>query len=90
VLRQILQSIFHRPLHPLGKVDNARLERRTALRNAQFVSFMAQQGLGRGITSDRHEARLRRQRLVRFAVAASVGGAVAWVGLESARALSLF
>jgi hypothetical protein len=79
VLRRILQSIFHRPLHPLGKVDNARLERRTALRNAQFVSFMAQQGLGRGIASDRHEA-----------VAASVGGAVAWVGLESARALSLF
>ena len=90
MLRRILQSIFHRPLHPLGKVDNARLERRTALRNAQFVSFMAQQGLGRGIASDRHEARLRRQRLVRFVVAASVGGAVAWVGLESARAHSLF
>ena len=34
--------------------------------------------------------RLRRQRLVRFVVAASVGGSVAWVGLESARALSLF
>jgi hypothetical protein len=90
VLRQLFQAIFHRPHHPFGKVDNARLERRTALRNAQFVSFMAQQGLGRGIASDRHEARLRRQRVVRFAVAAFVGGIVAWVGLESARALSLF
>ncbi|MBM3873314.1 MAG: hypothetical protein FJ382_06200 [Verrucomicrobia bacterium] len=90
MLRQLFQAIFHRPHHPFGKVDNARLDRRTALRNAQFVSFMAQQGLGRGVPSDRHEARLRRQRVVRFAVAASVGGLVAWVGLESARALSLF
>lgn len=90
MLRQLFQSIFHRPLHPFGKVDNARLERRTALRNAQFVSFMSQQGLGRGVASDRHETRLRRQRVIRFAVAAFVGGVVAWVGLESARALSLF
>jgi predicted nicotinamide N-methyase len=89
VLRALIQAIFHRPTYRFGKVDNARI-RRTTLRNAQFVSFMAQQGLGRARYSDGHDARLRRQKIMRFSVACGVIAAVAWVGIESARALSMF
>lgn len=89
MLRALIQAIFHRPTYRFGKVDNARIHR-TRLRNAQFVSFMAQQGLGRTRYSDSHDARLRRQKYMRVAVTCGVIGAVAWVGLESARALSMF
>jgi len=89
VLRALLQAIFHRPLYRFGKVDNTRI-RRTTLRNAQFVSFMSQQGLGRARHTDRHDARLRRQKLGRLAVICAVGTFVVWVGIESARALSMF
>ena len=89
MLRALLQAIFHRPLYRFGKVDNSRI-RRTTLRNAQFVSFMSQQGLGRTRHTDRHDSRLRRQKYGRLAVICAVGTFVVWVGIESARALSMF
>jgi len=89
VLRSLLNSLFHRPTYRFGKVDNARI-RRTTLRNAQFVSFMTQQGLGRVNHTDAHDNRLRRQKFVRFALVCSAMAAVVWIGLESAKALAMF
>lgn len=89
MLRRLFTILFHRPTYRFGKVDNSRI-RRTTLRNAQFVSFMSQQGLGRVNNPDVHDARLRRQRILRALVAGLVLTAVVWVGIESARALSMF
>lgn len=89
MLRALLNSLFHRPTYRFGKVDNSRI-RRTTLRNAQFVSFMAQQGLGRVRDTDSYDARLRRQKRFRFAGVVILIAAAAWITLESARALSMF
>ncbi len=89
MLRSFLTALFHRPTYRFGKVDNSRI-RRTTLRNAQFVSFMSQQGLGRSGNPDAHDTRLRRQRFVRVVVACGAVAAVVWVGIESAKALSMF
>ena len=89
MLRSFLTALFHRPTYRFGKVDNSRI-RRTTLRNAQFVSFMSQQGLGRVSNPDAHDARLRRQRILRVVAATGAIVAIVWIGVESAKALSMF
>ncbi len=89
MLRSLLNALFHRPTYRFGKVDNSRI-RRTTLRNAQFVSFMSQQGLGRAGNPDAHDTRLRRQRLFRAGAACAALAALVWIGIESAKALSMF
>ncbi len=89
VLRSLLNSLFHRPTYRFGKVDNSRI-RRTTLRNAQFVSFMSQQGLGRLRDPDAHDSRLRRQKYLRAIMVSLAVCAVVWIGVESAKALSMF
>lgn len=89
VLRALLKGLFYWPLYRLGTIEG-RPGRRSTLRNAQFVSFMAGQGLRRARHSDAHEARLLRQRLLRAAVALVLAAGLLWVGFESARAFTLF
>ncbi|HRP06679.1 MAG TPA: hypothetical protein PLV87_17330 [Opitutaceae bacterium] len=89
MFRSLFYALFHRPTYRFGKVDNSRI-RRTTLRNAQFVSFMSQQGLGRPGNPDAHDARLRRQRIFRAGMACAALGALIWIGIESAKALSMF
>lgn len=89
MLRVLINRLFHRPAYRFGKVDNARIHR-TTLRNAQFVSFMSGQGVGRVRHSDGHDSRLRRQKFFRTVVVCSMALAFAWIALESAKALSMF
>jgi hypothetical protein len=75
----------------MGRVDNTRI-RRTALRNAQFVSFVGSSGsLGakRG-WADRHDRRLLRQKWGRVLAWAGASAGLGWVALESARAIAQF
>ncbi len=62
----------------------------TPVRNGQFASFMSVQGCSRRHHPDRHDRRLQFQKLTRIAlmIAGTVG--VAWVAIESAKALSVF
>lgn len=88
MLRTLL-NLFRRPTIRMGSVDNSRM-RTTRIRNAQFVSFFVGQGCAAPRTADMHEVRLRRQKLVKTAGIVSLTAGVAWVAVESAKALSMF
>ncbi|MFA6289675.1 MAG: hypothetical protein WC661_20020 [Opitutaceae bacterium] len=88
VLR-VLSQIFRRPPIRMGRVDN-RTIRTTVVRNAQFVSFISSSGAAARHHPDRHDRRLRRQKLTRLAIGASLTAGAAWIAIESAQALSIF
>ncbi len=88
MLRALL-NLFRRPAVRMGRVDNARIHR-TRIRNAQFVSFIDSSGCHSGRRADRHDQRLRRQKLVRGLLALAGAGGLGWVVLESARAFAMF
>lgn len=88
VLR-LLHSLLRRPPVRMGRVDNARI-RRTAIRNAQFVSFVDASGCFDRRQPDRFDRRLRRQKLVKGVLSLAAAGGLGWVVLESARAISRF
>lgn len=62
----------------------------TPTRNGQFASFMSVQGCNRRRHPDRHDRRLQTQKFTRGFL--KIGGftGVAWIALESAKALSVF
>ncbi len=86
---RLLANLFRRPAIRMGRVDNARI-RRTSIRNAQFVSFVDSSGCFAARRPDRHDRKLRFQKLMRAAVALAGVGGLGWVVLESARAISHF
>jgi hypothetical protein len=86
---RFLKNLFRRPPIRMGRVDNARI-RRTRIRNAQFVSFVDASGCFDACRPDRHDRKLRRQKLVKAAFAALGASGLGWVVLESARAISQF
>ena len=86
---RLLKTLFHRPAIRMGRVDNARI-RRTSIRNAQFVSFVDASGCFATRRADRHDRKLRLQKLARAAVTLAAAGGLGWVVLESARAISHF
>lgn len=85
----LLKNLFRRPPIRMGRVDNARI-RRTPIRNAQFVSFVDASGCFEARRPDRFDRRLRRQKLLKSALALLGAGGLGWVVLESARAISQF
>lgn len=85
----VLKSLFYRPPIRMGRVDNT-LIRTTRLRNAQFVSFMSQSDVFSACSTDRYDAKLRRRKFMKAGLLLATVGAVAWVILESARAISMF
>jgi hypothetical protein len=86
---RLLKNLFRRPPIRMGRVDNARIHR-TRLRNAQFVSFVDSSGCFEARRPDRHDRKLRRQKLVKAAFTMLGAGGLGWVVLESARAISQF
>ena len=84
-----LKSLFHRPAIRMGRVDNSLIQT-TRLRNAQFVSFMAQNESLAPFSSDRYDARLRRRKLIKFTLLAATVAGLAWIIIESASALTMF
>jgi len=86
---RLLKNLFRRPPIRMGRVDNARI-RRTAVRNAQFVSFVDASGCFEARRPDRFDRKLRMQKFMRLAAALLGAGGLGWVVLESARAISQF
>lgn len=72
----------------IGVRSDRRL-RTTHLRHAHFASFLKTEGF-RPTRVDRYERSLRRRRLAKRALLWGTALFVAWVALESARALTLF
>ena len=80
-MRRILNQL---PL-PYGMRSDRRL-RTAELKHAQFLSFLAREGFGSGPV-DRHERSLRRRRIAKWMLLWGTAFFVAWVSLESLRAL---
>ncbi|MFH1497383.1 MAG: hypothetical protein ABII82_06100 [Verrucomicrobiota bacterium] len=85
----VLLNLFRRSPIRMGRVDNSRINR-TRIRNAQFVSFMSEGRCLSGRDSDRYDARLRRQKLMRSLATLAAAAGLAWIVVESARAISMF
>ena len=79
---------LHRPALRMASVDNSRIHT-TRTQNAQFISYLVESGF-RQVNPDRYEASLRRRRLGRNLLVAAMAGGLAWVVIESAKALSMF
>jgi hypothetical protein len=86
---RVLKNLFHRPAIRMGRVDNSRINP-TRLRNAQFVSFMSESGTLSPYHTDRYDARLKRRKLMKGLLGATVTAGAAWIVIESARALTIF
>jgi len=63
--------------------------RTTRLKHAQFVSYLEDSGF-RTHNVDHHERSLRRRRLAKILFLWATAFGVAWIVLESARAVTLF
>ena len=87
MLRKI-RHWFHQPAIRMGPIDNSRI-RTNRVKNAQFVSYLAESGF-RQVNADHYETSLRRRRLLKHALLWLLFGGGAWVVIESARALSRF
>lgn len=84
-----LKHMFHRSKIRMGSVDNSRILT-TPIRNAGFVSFVSQSGCLRVRNGDYHDARLRKQKRIRFVGLVALTAGCTWFAIESAKALSLF
>ena len=84
-----LKHMFRRSPIRMGSVDNSRI-RTTPIRNAGFVSFVSQTGCLRVRDGDYHDARLRRQKKVRFVALIALTAGCTWFAIESAKALAIF
>jgi hypothetical protein len=80
-----LRRILHRPAIRFGMAGDAR----GRFRDPRFVSFISENNR-KSLNTDFQDAVLKGRKLVRFALAAAAVGAVAWIALESAHALSMF
>ena len=84
MLRAVL-NLCHRPAIRFGLARDGR----GPFRNPQFASFLAQSNRKR-LDTDFEDAVLRGRRLVRRAFVLLLAGGLAWVVIESARALTVF
>jgi hypothetical protein len=91
LMLRIFTRLFRRPAIRMGRVDNARLgEARSAVRNAQFVSYLDASGSLARRDPNRHERRASRLRVAK-ALATLVGAAgLTWFAVESAHAFGLY
>ena len=71
MLRAIFLKLFHRPAVRMGRVDNRRI-RTSAVRNAQFISFITASGCLPPRRLAPHDAGLRRRRWLRRAAFAGL------------------
>lgn len=87
-----MTRLLHGLIHSLPTPGEFRLDRRLRLTNTrrvQFVSYLESSGY-RGRHVDRYERGLQRRRLAKGLLMASLAFGLAWVLIESARAVTLF
>lgn len=87
-----MRRAIHQLLHSLPSPAGRRLDRRlrsTSTRNARLVSFLESTDY-RTHSADAYERSLRRRRAGKALLMWAIAFAVAWVVLESARAVEMF
>ncbi len=88
-----MTRLLHGLLHSLPSPAGFRLDRQLRLTNTrrvQFLSYLAASGSRSSRRVDRYERSLRRRRTAKLLLASSLALGVAWVVIESARAVTLF
>ena len=88
-MMRAMLNFLRRPATPHSALLHRRDLDRTSTRTAQFISFLDESGFRR-IDTDKWERRMRRQRVVAYALLWAMVAGFAWVVIESAQALSLF
>ncbi len=86
----LLRNLFRRPAIRMGRVVGSQRRDGSPLRNAQFVSFIAQSGSLASFSSDRYEGRMRWQKRFKTLLMLGTVGGLAWLIVESAKALTMF
>ena len=84
MLRALL-NLCHRPVYRFG----LRRDSQRRFRDPQFASFMSQTNR-KMLDTDLHDAVLRGRKVMRTVFRFALAGGVAWIALESAKALTLF
>ena len=82
---RFLLNLCHRPAIRFGLVRDPR----GRFRDPRFASFMLQSNR-KSLDTDLHDTVLRGRKMMRNVFRLAVVGGVAWVVLESAKALSVF
>lgn len=82
---RFLRNLFRRRAYRSGLARDPR----GPFRNPRFVSFLAQSNRTR-LDTDFHDTVLRGRKLVRQGLTLLLAGGLAWVMIESARALTVF
>ncbi len=83
----IRRLLNHLPIQIGARSD--RVLRTAQLKHAQFACFLEDTGF-RARTVDYHDRRIRRRRFAKSVFMWAIAFGVAWVALESARAVTLF
>ena len=84
----VLRALFSHSHRPAIRFGLAR-DPRGRFRDPRFVSFMTQSNR-KALDTDLHDAVLRSRKIMRDVFRLALIGGVAWVVLESAKALSVF
>ena len=82
---RVLLNLCHRPAIRFGLLRDPR----GRFRDPRFASFMLQSNR-KSLDTDLHDAVLRGRKMMRNVFRLALVGGVAWVVLESAKALSVF
>lgn len=80
-----LLNLFHRPVHRSGLARDSR----SRFRDPRFVSFLSANNR-KTLNTDFQDALLRGRKMLKHAMIFALVAGMAWVMLESARAVSLF
>lgn len=84
----VLRRLCYRPAIRLGRIDRGPRDR-THLRSERFASFLAANNR-KTLNTDRQDVLLAGRRIVRQILIFGAGAALAWIALESARAVGIF
>ena len=84
----LLKHLCHRSAIRLGRIERGPRDR-THLRSERFASFLAANNR-KTINTDRQDVLLAGRRMVRQLLIFAAGAALAWIALESARAVGMF
>lgn len=87
-----MRRLFHQMVHCLPSPAGFRLDRQlrtTGLRRVQFISYLESSGY-RTHHVDAYERSLRRRRMAKLALFWLTAFGIAWVVIESARAVTIF
>jgi hypothetical protein len=84
----VLRRLCYRPAIRIGRIERGPLDR-AHLRCERFASFLAANNR-KTINTDRQDAMLVGRRIVRQFLIFTAGALLAWIALESARAVGMF